>query len=143
MAKPITEKDVLTTSGILRERNKQMKEREKEFEGLVKQIQQEYKVGWHHAKPRWDENALRLKLYNNQKRDKSAIGDPLLFTTFQTLFANLYDDRLGVAYEPRMEGDEDRAENWNAIAEFDYEEMEKSFSIVTGKRGEQQRITDC
>jgi hypothetical protein len=125
MPKPITEEDVLTTKGILRARNEQMKEREKEFEGLVKQVQQEYKVGWHHAKPRWDENALRLKLYNNQKRDKSAIGDPLLFTTFQTLFANLYNDRLAVAYEPRMEGDEDMAENWNSIAEFDYEEMEK------------------
>lgn len=121
----ITEEDVLTTKGVLRKRQEEMKERAKDFEGLIKQVNQEYKVGWHHAKPKWDEAALRLKLYNNQKRDKAAIGDPLLFTTFQTLFANLYDDRLAVQYEPRMDGDQDRAENWNSIAEFDYEEMEK------------------
>lgn len=128
MAKPITEEEVVTSGSLLQERKKDLAKRAKagEFDALVKQVQEEYKVGWYYMKPRWDEWALRLKLYNNQKRDKKAIGDPLLFTTFQTLFANLYDDRLAVQYEPREEGDEDRAEHWNAIAEYDYEEMEKS-----------------
>lgn len=119
---------IMSSAQLLNERKKDLAARAKagEFDALVKQVQEEYKVGWYHMKPKWDEWSLRLKLYNNQKRDKKAIGDPLLFTTFQTLFANLYDDRLSVMYEAREEGDEDRAEHWNSIAEYDYEEMEKS-----------------
>ncbi|SCB55045.1 hypothetical protein GA0061098_103419 [Bradyrhizobium shewense] len=45
--------------------------------------------------PTWRNKQLkRLKLYNNQARDESKVGAPLLFTVFQTVFAALYDDRL-------------------------------------------------
>ena len=62
-------------------------------------------------KPKWDEWALRLKLNNNQKRDKSAVGDPLLFTIHQTVLASLYDDKLMVSHEGREAGDDEIAEN--------------------------------
>lgn len=95
------------------------------FRKLAEQVESEYQYGWSFIKPKWDEWAVRLKLYNNQKRDKEAIGDPLLFTIFQTVFASLYDDRLGVSFEAREAGDEEIAESLDSLAEFDYDEMEK------------------
>jgi hypothetical protein len=97
----------------------------KDWTELLEQVQSEYTLSWWFMKPKWDEWALRLKLYNNQKRDKSAVGDPLLFTIHQTVLASLYDDRLISTFEPRETGDDDVAENLNDLATYDYDEMEK------------------
>lgn len=97
----------------------------RDFSGLIKQVETEYQLAWWFMKPKLDEWAVRLKLYNNQKRDKEAVGDPLLFTIHQTVLASLYSDRLGVEFEGREEGDEDTAENLNSLAVYDYDEMEK------------------
>lgn len=96
-----------------------------EFKGLIEQVQSEYELSWHYMKPKFDEWATRLKLYNNQKRDKEAIGDPLLFTIHQTLLASIYSDRLMAKFEGRESGDEDTGENLDALATFDYDEMGK------------------
>ena len=95
------------------------------WQGLIDQVTAEYDIAHRYMKPKWDEWALRLKLYNNQKRDKEAIGDPLLFTIHQTVLASLYEDRLTVEFGGRETGDEDTAENLTLVAEFDYDEMEK------------------
>lgn len=107
----------------LDEENKQNEKRD--FTDLIEQIQSEYTLAWWFMKPKWDEWALRLKLYNNQKRDKSAVGDPLLFTIHQTVLASLYDDRLMSTFEPRESGDDEVAENLDNMAVYDYDEMEK------------------
>ena len=96
-----------------------------DYKGLIDQIEAEYQLAWWFMKPKHDEWAVRLKLYNNQKRDKEAIGDPLLFTIHQTVLASLYSDRLGVDFLGREEGDEEVAENLNSLANYDYDEMEK------------------
>lgn len=96
-----------------------------DYSGLIKQVESEYQLGWWFMKPKLDEWAVRLKLYNNQKRDKTAVGDPLLFTIHQTVLAALYDDKLSVEFLGRDEGDEEVAENLNSLADFDYDEMEK------------------
>jgi len=96
-----------------------------DYSSIIKQIDAEYELAWWYMKPKMDEWAVRLKLYNNQKRDKDAIGDPLLFTIHQTVLASLYEDRLGVEFSGRESGDEDAAENCNSLAVFDYDEMEK------------------
>src|SRR3990167_9731370 len=67
----------------------------------------------------------RLKLYNNQFRDDNKVGDPLLFSVFQVVLAALYDDKLGVQFQGREEGDDDRAFNLTALSEYDYDLMEK------------------
>lgn len=95
------------------------------FKGLATQIQAEYKLGWLHQEPKIAENLIRLKLYNNQRRDKKAVGDTTLFTTFQTVFASLYIDRLTVEFGGIEEGDEETAENLDAMAKRDYVDMEK------------------
>ena len=76
-------------------------------------------------KPKWDEWQLRLKLYNNQKRDKESVGDTTMFSVFQTVIASLYQDRLGVTFSPREIGDDEIAENLDIVADYDYEIMEK------------------
>jgi len=96
-----------------------------EYTDLVKQVQSEWNQGWWHLKPKWDEWALRLKLFNNQKRDKESVGDTTLFSIFQTVLAELYEDRLQVTFAPREMGDEEAAENLTIVAEYDYDIMEK------------------
>ena len=92
---------------------------------IIDQIDSEYELCWKDTQAKRTESLIRLKLYNNQKRDKDKVGDPLLFTVFQTIFAELYDDRLGVAFEGVEEGDEDVAANLTEMAKFDHRLMEK------------------
>lgn len=95
------------------------------YADLAKQIQTEYTLAFKHQKPKKDEWEVRLKLYNNQRKDKKSVGDTTLFTIQQTIVASLYIDRLMVEFGGREEGDEETAENLNAMAEHDYEDMEK------------------
>ena len=106
------------------ELSKEMKKLEgKSFKKLTDQIDSEYQLSWMYMKPKFDEWALRLKLYNNQRRDKEAVGDPLLFTIHQTVLASLYDDKLAVTFKPRERGDVGTAENLTQLAEYDYDDM--------------------
>src|SRR3990167_8148058 len=96
------------------------------FESLEKQCRTEYDISWKHQKPKKDEAEVRLKLYNNQKRDKNAVGDTTMFTIHQTVLASMYVDRLTAVFGGKTsQGDEDVAENLNALAENDYDDMEK------------------
>jgi len=96
-----------------------------DFTSLIKQSASEWEQGWWFMKPKWDEWALRLKLYNNQKRDKESVGDTTLFSVFQTILAALYDDRLAATFSPREIGDDEIAENLDLVADYDYDLMEK------------------
>lgn len=96
-----------------------------EQQKILSQIDEEFILCHSFAKEKRTESLKRLKLYNNQRRDKSAVGDPLLFTIFQTVLAALYDDKLTATWMGREEGDSEQAENWNALSEFDHEAMEK------------------
>jgi len=98
----------------------------RDYKVLAKQCAAEYILAWKNQKPKKDEWEIRLKLYNNQKRDKSAVGDTTLFTVLQTVLASLYTDRLSVTFEGREDGDEETAENLTSMAEFDYDEMGKA-----------------
>ncbi len=92
---------------------------------IVDQIEKEYQYCYKTSLPKIEEWYTRLKLYNNQRRLKDKVGDPLLFTVFQTILASLYDDGLKVEFRPREEGDIDQAENANLLAEYDNAEMKK------------------
>lgn len=98
---------------------------DRDFSELIKQVQSEYKLAFDFMKPKIDEWALRLKLYNNQKRDKEAVGDPTMFTVHQTVLASLYSDQLTAEFNGREEGDEDVADTLNALARYDEDDMEK------------------
>lgn len=93
---------------------------------IIKQVQDEYELCWKFIRPKIKEWLIRLALYNNQKRAKEDFGDPLMFTIHQTILASLYHDKLAVDFGGREEGDEEVAENLNALAEFDYDETRKA-----------------
>lgn len=96
-------------------------------ERIVRQVNEEYDASYRFNDAKRIENLRRLKLYNNQKRNPSDIGDPLMFTVFNTVLASLYEDRLMVNFEGRGgEGDEDIEDNLNALALFDYDVMGKN-----------------
>lgn len=94
---------------------------------VIKQINEEFEVCKTFNEAKRKKNLARLKLYNNQMRDDKAVGDPLMFTVFNTVHASLYDDRLMASWEGRGgRGDDDVEDNLNALAEFDYDVMQKS-----------------
>jgi len=97
-----------------------------EEKDLAEQIEREYQYAKMYAQPELEENLRRLKLYNNQKRDPSKVGDTLMFTVFQTVLAALYEDTLSVKWAGLELGDNDTAENLDELAEYDYELMEKA-----------------
>ena len=93
----------------------------------VAQIDKEYHVAFPYNETKRKVQLARLKLYNNQRRDSTTVGDPLMFTVFNTVMASLYDDRLIATWEGRGgEGDEDVEENLNALTAFDYDVMQKN-----------------
>lgn len=98
---------------------------EEKFVSLIHQVQAEYALCWLNQNVRIQENLLRLKLYNNQKRDKDLVGDPLMFTIFQTVFASLYNDTLNVVFKGREEGDEETGDNLTRLAKYDHDLMDK------------------
>jgi len=95
------------------------------WDGLEKQVDSEYQRAWKHQKPKKDQWAMRLKLYNNQKRDADAVGDTTMFTIHQTVLASLYDDKLMSDWVGKEEGDDEVAENLDNLASNDYVDMEK------------------
>ena len=99
-----------------------------EEKGLVSQVKTEFLLCWDYNKTKRTEGLKRLKLFNNQKRDKSKVGDPLLFTVFQTVLAELYEDRLSSTAQGVEEGDDDAAESLTAMMEFDSRLMKKAQS---------------
>lgn len=98
------------------------KHEDKSFLNLKQQIESEYNVSLEYMRPKMEEWAVRLKLYNNQRRDKAAVGDPLIFTIHQTVLASLVSDKLGATFVAREAGDADMAEAKTALAEFDSEQ---------------------
>ena len=98
--------------------------REKE-KTIVNQIDSEFPLCWDHTQSKRTEGLKRLKLFNNQKRDKAKVGDPLLFTVFQTVLAELYTDRLSSVAQGAEEGDDEAADSLTAMMEFDHGLMEK------------------
>src|SRR3990167_10461735 len=96
---------------------------------IVSQIDDEYTLSFAYNEAKRAVHLARLKLYNNQRKDSSAVGDPLLFTVFNTVHAALYADHLMARWEGRGgEGDDEVEENLNALSEFDYDVMQKSES---------------
>lgn len=113
----------MTEDEVFAERANKLEARN--FDALIRQIDTEYQMAYDHMKPKWDKWEIRLSLYNNQRRNEEAVGDPLIFTIHQSVLASLYIDQLSSEFSAREPGDEDTVKNINPLAEFDYDEMDK------------------
>lgn len=98
------------------------------FDKIEDQVKAEYTIAYDDQSAKRAEWANRLKLYNNQRRDKSAAGDTTMFSIMQTVLATLYSDQLQVQFNGRVSGDEEVANALNVMYQFDYEDMEKDES---------------
>jgi len=124
MAKRSSKKDYEETEG--KEEKKKEKQLTAEQQKTIRsQVKEEYNLSSQLTQGKRAIQLKRLKLYNNQKRDQSKVGDPLLFTVFNTVFAELYNDQLMARFEGKEEGDDETAENLNAAASYDHGLMEK------------------
>lgn len=92
---------------------------------IIKQFQAEYKLGTDYLDDWYQTKERQLKLYNNQKKNKNLVGEPILFTVIDTLQSSLYDDKMTVGFLAREEGDTKVEEGLNALARYDYDEMDK------------------
>lgn len=92
---------------------------------LLSQAKTEFDLAKDTMSEKWQQWQTNLKLYNNSKRDKEAIGASLLYTLFNTLLSFLYFDKLSVSFLPRESGDVERCDLITQLAKFDYEEMER------------------
>lgn len=93
---------------------------------LLDQITVEHDVALRKRIEKIRRNLLRLKLYNNQKKDDDIVSDVSLFTVTQTLLASFYDDEMMVDFAGFEQGDEDVADNIQQMASYDYTRMGKS-----------------
>ena len=90
---------------------------------LINQIKSEYDSSLLYVQDRREEFRKRLKLYNNQKRNKQMVGIVTIYNHMQTHLARSYKDRLPVSFRGRTVADNELANNINKLAEFDYDEM--------------------
>lgn len=95
-------------------------------EEILAQIKSEYQVALDNCKNRFTEWKTRLKIYNNQRRQKDKVGDSLMFEIHQTVVASLYVDQLESEWVPMSKGDEEVAENLNYLSRYDYRLMNKA-----------------
>lgn len=100
-------------------------EGKKDYGEIIQQIEQEYQLSLTTAFQRTSRWLERLSLYNNQVRDKTKVGYPLVYYVHQAVHAALFDDKLQVTFKGREEGDQDNADNLTSLADFDYNEMQK------------------
>lgn len=96
-----------------------------DFTALVRQFEVEYTLGHDHQREELKENLSRLKLYNNQKKDKKRVADTSIFSIMQTMLAALYVNSLSVVFDGNDEGDGDTADNLNNMAKYDHKVMMK------------------
>lgn len=94
-----------------------------EDEAILRQIKAEYKEALNFIQPKREEWFKRLKLYNNQKREKDKVGVPTFYSAHNTLLSAFYFDRLQVEFQPRSEEDVEKVEVLNPLAKFDHQEM--------------------
>ena len=91
---------------------------------LMTQVCAEVKLSRDTVKPKREEFKERLRLYNNQKRQKDRIGINTIFYILNTLLAVNYMDEINVGFDGRGKGDDRKAENLEKLAKFDYDEMD-------------------
>lgn len=88
---------------------------EKRYKAISEQVIDEFKVGEDYILPWREKKRTYLKLYINQRKNPTKVGDTLMFATHQTILAALYKDRLDAEWIQREEENEERTDAINAL----------------------------
>lgn len=88
------------------------------------EVAEEIRLSRDHVKEKRVELRSRLKLYNNQRKQKDKIGDTSIFNVMTTMLAIYYSDEMQVSFQGREIGDASAASDVENTAKFDYDEME-------------------
>ena len=94
------------------------------YDEILAQGQGEIKESRDYVNPKREAFRDRLKLYNNQRKQKDKIGDNSIYIIMTTMLAVYYSDELEVGFTGRDISDVDAADNTEKLAKFDYDEME-------------------
>ncbi|HZS47237.1 MAG TPA: hypothetical protein VFC63_19340 [Blastocatellia bacterium] len=97
----------------------------KEKADLLSQIKVEYNYAFQYINPKRIQNLDRMRLYSNQTRDKSLVGDTTVFTIFNTVHSKLYDDKLMARLEPGHPDDTYKIDFLNPTMRYDAYKMKK------------------
>jgi len=90
---------------------------------VLDQLSIQHKQSLNYVQSRREDFRTRLKLYNNQKKQKDKIGILTMYTAINTLLSVYYNDELTVSFSGRSIASEAHSSKWNKLAEFDQEEM--------------------
>jgi hypothetical protein len=96
-----------------------------EAQSYVTQLQNEIRLAEDKVKNKRQDFRDRLRLYNNQRKQRDKIGITTIYNVMNTLLAIYYIDKTQVVFsDRRTKAFRKSAENLNYVANFDYDEME-------------------
>lgn len=93
-------------------------------ENILKQIKEEYKEGFEHVRSKREIKQKELKDYV-ETTDKK-IKKHIIYTFMQTYMSVFYTGTLNVRWSGDGGRIQEKAENLNEVAEFDYKEIVKT-----------------
>lgn len=91
---------------------------------LLDKVKSEYSLGSDQVRGRRGDFEERLYMYNNQKKDKDAVGIMNIYTAINTLLSIYYTDEVTVDFVARKYGYSDQEENLRKLSVFDQQEMD-------------------
>ncbi len=92
---------------------------------LLRQVKTEYEEGQDFLRARKLRQVNQLILLNNLRRGDENISSKMLFTFFNRVFSNLYDDKIQIKFIPGGDEDYKKTEALNKLSVNDYREMDK------------------
>lgn len=90
---------------------------------ILAQIQDEITQSRNYVSGKRETFRERLKLYNNQRKQRDKIGDTTMYNIINTMLAVSYTDEQTVTFSGREIGDLAKARLLDYAAKFDHEEM--------------------
>ena len=90
---------------------------------ILDQARTEHEMSLQYVRAKRVDFRDRLRLYNNQRKQRDKIGILTLYTTMNTLLAVYYSDEMAVEFAGRERGDQLLADAINRTAKFDHDEM--------------------
>lgn len=92
-------------------------------DAVLQQIKQEHKESLDYVQVKREAFRRRLRMYNNQRKNRDKLSVTTLYSTMNVLLAIYYTDQLTVKFSGREKQVSEQAQRWDMLAQFDHEEM--------------------